>query len=155
MNRAAVDEWVENTGEEPLLFTGFDDAIIGFGYQFSNPLVIYSHEKMIDIIMEDGGTYEEAIEQFRQNYLSSDQNINFDVDAPDLSDILGPPGILSAWDPSKNPVTAVFSTGWGPEGQDEAFLIIIQKPDGSHAWDGIVVASGSYGGFEGLYNQPN
>ena len=81
--------------------------------------------------------------------------ISFETETPDLSDILGVPSILSIWDPARNPVDALFSTGWGPEGQDEAFLIIIQKPDGSYAWDGIVLASGSYGGFAGLYEQPN
>jgi hypothetical protein len=94
---------------------------------------------------------EEAIEQIGQNYLLPDQTINFEVAEPDLSDILGPQTILGVWDPARNPVDALFSTGWGQDGQDEAFLIIIQKPDGSYAWDGIVLASGSYGGFIGLY----
>jgi len=94
---------------------------------------------------------EEAIADFQHTYLAADQTINFDVAAPDLSDILGSPTILSVWDPAKNPVDALFSTGWGSDGGDEAFLIIIQKPDGSYAWDGFILASGSYGGFIGLY----
>jgi hypothetical protein len=98
-----------------------------------------------------GTSSEEAIEQIGQNYLLPDQTINFEVAEPDLSDILGPQTILGVWDPARNPVDALFSAGWGQDSQDEAFLIIIQKPDGSYAWDGIVLASGSYGGFIGLY----
>jgi hypothetical protein len=94
---------------------------------------------------------DEATEQLQQNYLFSGQTIDFEVEVPDLSNVLGPQSIVSVWDPAKNPVDALFSTGWGSDGQDEAFLIIIQKPDGSYAWDGIILASGSYGGFVGLY----
>jgi hypothetical protein len=72
MSRAVVDEWVDRTGEELMLFTGFDDAIVGVGQQFSNPpLVIYSHTKMIEMILEDGGTYEEAIEHFSFNIIGA------------------------------------------------------------------------------------
>jgi hypothetical protein len=96
---------------------------------------------------------EEAVGQLQENYLSSDQAIDFAVEPPDLSDVLGPQNILSVWNPDHNPVDAIFSTGWGAEGHDEAFLIIIQKPDSSFAWDGLILASGSGGGFEGLYDQ--
>jgi len=72
--------------------------------------------------------------------------------APDLSDVLASKPVLSLWDPQRNPVDAVFSTGWGQDSEDEAFLIIIQKQDGSYAWDGIILAGGSHGGFEGLYS---
>jgi len=93
-----------------------------------------------------------AMEDLQNYHLPAEMTINFDVEAPDLSEVVGSPSILSIWDPARNPVDAVFSTGWGQDNQDETFLIIIQKPDGSYAWDGIILASGSHGGFAGLYN---
>lgn len=96
---------------------------------------------------------EHAMEDLQNNNLPPQMTVSFEAETPDLSDILGAPSILSIWDPARNPVDALFSTGWGSEGQDEAFLIIIQRPDGSFAWDGIIVASGSHDGFLGLYNQ--
>lgn len=98
---------------------------------------------------------EQAMADLQSNYLPAEMTISFDVETPDLSDVLGPQSILSVWDPARNPADALFSTGWGSESQDEAFLIIIQKPDGSYAWDGIILASGSYGGFVGLYDPTN
>jgi hypothetical protein len=98
---------------------------------------------------------DQAMVHLQNNHLPPEQTIRFDVEAPDLSDIIQSDSILSIWNPARNPVSALFSTGWGPEGQDEAFLIIIQRPDGSYAWDGIIVAGGSHGGFVGLYNPTN
>ena len=97
----------------------------------------------------------EAIQQLRTGYLPPGAPVDFDVEAPDLSEILGPIGILTSWDPATNPVSALFSVGWGIDGQDEAFLIITQNTDGSYAWDGVILASGSHGGFEGLYETGN
>ncbi len=94
-------------------------------------------------------SHEQAMVNLQNNHFPAEMTISFVVDSPDLSDVLGPRSILSIWDPARNPVDALFSTGWGLDSQDEAFLIIIQKPDGSYAWDGIILASGSYGGFAG------
>jgi len=95
---------------------------------------------------------ERAMEDLQNNNLPSELTISFEMAAPDLSDVLASRPVLSLWDPQRNPVDAVFSTGWGQDSEDEAFLIIIQKQDGSYAWDGIILAGGSHGGFEGLYS---
>ena len=84
-------------------------------------------------------TPNEAIEQFRVHYLGADNTIRFQ-DAPDLSQQLNGRDILSVWDPAVNPVSALFSVGWGSDGQAEAFLIIAQRPDGTFYWEGILIA---------------
>lgn len=41
---------VPESHEEAIVFDGLDKAIIGFGWQFTNPVVIYSREKCIEIL---------------------------------------------------------------------------------------------------------
>ncbi len=95
-------------------------------------------------------TPEEAIEQLRLNYLQPDQTIIFEDTLPDLSDVLGEDrDILSIWNPAANPIGALFSTGWGPDGEGQAILIMTESPEGILAWDGIVFAGGEMGGFAG------
>lgn len=94
-------------------------------------------------------TPEEAIEQLRLNYLQPDQTITFEDTLPDLSaDLGGDRDILSIWNPATNPIGALFSTGWGPDGQVQAILIVTESPEGILAWDGIITAGGE-GGFAG------
>ena len=54
--------------EGALLADGFEDALIGFGYQFNYPIAVYSRKRCIDILMDDGiMDYEEATEYFDFN----------------------------------------------------------------------------------------
>ena len=93
---------------------------------------------------------EEAIEQLRLTYLQADHTITFEETLPDLSAGLGVDNdILSIWNPATNPIGALFSTGWGPDGESEAFLIVTQSPEGILAWDGIILAHSEMGGFAG------
>ena len=51
-----------------LLADGFEDALIGYGYQFNYPIAVYSRKGCIDILMNDGiMDYEEATEYFDFN----------------------------------------------------------------------------------------
>ena len=60
---------LESYEEEQLKFAdGFDEAIIGIHDNFTKkPIVIYSKKKCIKILMDNGMTYEEAIEYFDFN----------------------------------------------------------------------------------------
>ena len=54
--------------EGALLADGFEDALIGYGYQFTYPIAVYSRKLCIDILMNDGiMEYEEATEYFDFN----------------------------------------------------------------------------------------
>jgi hypothetical protein len=51
-----------------LLADGFEDALVGFGYQFTHPVAVYNKDKCIEILMDrDGMDDTEAIEYFDFN----------------------------------------------------------------------------------------
>ena len=60
-------------GAETILFAdGFDDAIMGVGSQFGQDLcVVYDTDKVINILMEQGMDYAEAMEHFDFNIAGS------------------------------------------------------------------------------------
>ena len=54
--------------EGALLADGFENALIGYGFQFNYPIAVYSRKACIDILMDDGiMDYEEATEYFDFN----------------------------------------------------------------------------------------
>ena len=55
--------------EELLKADGFDDAIIGL--EANSMVLVYSIEKCIDILIEEGMEYEEAIEHMDYNVIGS------------------------------------------------------------------------------------
>lgn len=55
---------------ECLLADGFDDAIIGIS-SGSSPKAVYSVNKVIEILMKEGMSHEEAIEHFDFNIAGS------------------------------------------------------------------------------------
>ena len=71
MDRKEIDRISDEMGENLLLFDGFDEAIVGVGTQHNVAIVVYSKGKIIEAIMQDGGTYEEAIEHFEFNVAGS------------------------------------------------------------------------------------
>ena len=46
---------------------GFDEAILGVVQRMGIQAICYDQDKVIDILMEDGMTYEEAVEYFEFN----------------------------------------------------------------------------------------
>ena len=54
--------------EDLVVFDGLDEAFIGVGFVFTRPMVCYSKDKIISILMDrDCMTYDEAIEFFDFN----------------------------------------------------------------------------------------
>ena len=65
-------ELVAEYNSEALACDGFDDAIIGVAERFGMPVVAaYDYDKVIEKIMADGCTREEAIEHFEFNILGA------------------------------------------------------------------------------------
>lgn len=62
MTRDEVNRFAEEAGIELLVMDGHDDAIIGVGQRFTDYFVVYDLKKVISTLMEDGMTYEEAVE---------------------------------------------------------------------------------------------
>jgi hypothetical protein len=51
-----------------MLADGFEDALVGYGYQFNYPVAVYSRMGCMKVLMErDGMTDEEAMEYFDFN----------------------------------------------------------------------------------------
>lgn len=54
--------------EDLVIFNDLDEAFIGVGFILARPIVCYSKDKIISILMErDGMTYETALEFFEFN----------------------------------------------------------------------------------------
>ena len=68
------DELMEQY-EGAILFTGFEEALVGFGYQCNNPVAIYDQQKCIEILMEDllpvETAEEDALDHFNFNVIGS------------------------------------------------------------------------------------
>jgi len=69
---SVVDE-ISEINPEALICDGFDDAIIGLASRINlGPVVAYSVEKIIEIMMDrDGMSYEEAYEFYSYNIVGS------------------------------------------------------------------------------------
>jgi len=60
-------DYLEMCDPEAIRFTGLDDAILGTN---QNGELVYSFELMIDSFMEEGMSYEEAVEWIDYNVVS-------------------------------------------------------------------------------------
>jgi hypothetical protein len=62
----------EQYGEELLFMDGYDDCIYGIVERFGiSAIVCYDKEKVINKMMDDGMSYDEALEYFEYNQLGS------------------------------------------------------------------------------------
>jgi len=85
-----------------------------------------------------------ALVELRNHYLTPTNAVAFKTDQ-DLSALLDGTDPLAMWGATVNAVRAIYVTGLGIDGQDEAILIVAQKPDGPFYWHGMVVAVGGFG----------
>ena len=84
--RQLVNEFVEANPNTPLtVMIGFDDAIVGLvTWHTKSPFVVYDRRRVIEILMEEGASYEEAEEfhYFNQVNLYTDGVWGF-IDTPE------------------------------------------------------------------------
>jgi len=68
-----VERFSDDERFEGLLFAnGYDEAFVGLGWRFHDgPVVVYDREKVMEIIMEGGCSFEEAMEHFEFNVIGS------------------------------------------------------------------------------------
>lgn len=65
-------DFIAEENPDALICDGFDDAIIGMASRIGlDPVVAYSVTKIIEILMKDGMTDEEAIEYFEFNIIGA------------------------------------------------------------------------------------
>ena len=66
-NEYPLDEWKNIT-----LFYDIEDAFVGVAERFGmGPVATYDYDKCIEIYMEDGMTFEEAVEHFGFNEIGA------------------------------------------------------------------------------------
>lgn len=75
------DEWIKQQEEElqrheaesnqPLLADGLEDALLGFGYQFSRKVAIYDYARCVEILERGGMSAEDAVEYMEHNVLGA------------------------------------------------------------------------------------
>jgi hypothetical protein len=64
----AIKERLREENPEALLADGFDAALIGVGRRCGQPaLAVYSYAKAIDVLIEQGLSYEDAVEHMEFN----------------------------------------------------------------------------------------
>lgn len=65
-------DWLAEIDDTMLLMDGFDDCLIGYVEQFGRPpIALYDRDKVIERLMEDGMTDEEAYEFYDFNQLGA------------------------------------------------------------------------------------
>jgi len=66
--REQIDEYANISEEELIVFDGLDDAILGIAHTHTQPTrVVYSYEKIITILINEGQSYEEALDYYGHN----------------------------------------------------------------------------------------
>jgi hypothetical protein len=77
MNREEIvtfieDEYPAVDWEEIVLFDDIPEAFVGVAERFGmEPVAAYNYDKCIEMYMEDGCTYEEAVEHFSFNVIGT------------------------------------------------------------------------------------
>ena len=66
--REWIDEIAEAFGEEVLLFTDFDDALIGISTDY---VAVYSERRIIELLVAEGMSEEDAWDHYGFNMLGS------------------------------------------------------------------------------------
>lgn len=92
---------------------------------------------------------EAAVEQLRLNLLNSASPIVADP-RKNLIELLGTDPVTIVG-PEVVAVSPLYTSGWGPEGKDEAILFIAKLPDGSLYWYGMLFAKD---GFKPVVSNP-
>ncbi len=63
-----IIDWAEESEEPLITFDGLDDAIVGITQVHTQvSRVSYSFDKIMEILMEDGSSYEDALDYFEFN----------------------------------------------------------------------------------------
>ena len=86
---------------------------------------------------------DQAIAQLQTNYISASPNLVANVNK-DLTTLLGGlnPYSIMGLDPAKS--LALFVSGWGLNGTDEAILYVTQRADGSWYWHSVLIAPAGF-----------
>ncbi len=62
---------LQERGESVMFADGLEEAFIGIGYQFDDPIAIYSKSKAIQCFIDQGMDEEQALEYFDYNVVGA------------------------------------------------------------------------------------
>ena len=102
---------------------------------------------MMDFWLSQGTPYtpDLAVQQLQTNYIGPSTVLVADPNK-DLNALLGGnPYSIVGLDPTKS--LALFVSGWGLDGKDEAILYITRRADGSLYWHSVLIAPGGFARF--------
>lgn len=72
MTREEIDRYSDAADSEMLLMDGYDDCIAGIMERFGmEPIVCYDKAKVLDKLMKDGMSHDEAVEWFEFNQIGA------------------------------------------------------------------------------------
>ena len=99
----------------------------------------------IALWQSEGSAYdvEPAIEQLKLNHLNANSSVTAEFDK-DLTTLPGGTDPFSVLGLDVGPNHALFVSGWGSDGKDEAILYMNYLLDGTLYWHGVLVAKGGF-----------
>lgn len=63
LSREQINEYLEQIDESALLIDGADAALLGFTNRVNSPLLaVYDYDKLVNVFIDDGMSYEDAVE---------------------------------------------------------------------------------------------
>ncbi len=83
-----------------------------------------------------------AVDQLQRSLLGASSLVTADQNK-NLSELLGTDPITIV-DPEVQEVSPLFTSGWGPQGKDEAILFAARLPDGGLYWYGLLFAKDGF-----------
>lgn len=144
---------VEKTFEfVPRAVTTFGQLIVNTlnARDFATADVLMDQSFMIALWQSQGTSYtpDLAMEQLQLNYLGPSTALISDPDR-DLNGLLNGTNPYSIVGLDPNNSYALFVSGWGLDGKDEALLYVTRLPDGSLYWHSVLIAKGGFSAGQG------
>jgi hypothetical protein len=90
-------------------------------------------------------TKAEALQLMENSWVGPAVDIVFDLaDRIDQTALLAGTNPLGMWNPTAKVVKTVYVKGLGSTGNDEALMVIAERPDGTLYWYGMLFAAGGF-----------
>lgn len=72
LSREQIEEYLQQIGESALLIDDADAALIGFTNRVNSPLLaVYDYDKLVDVFIDQGLSYEDAVEWVDYNIVGA------------------------------------------------------------------------------------